>query len=164
MIGTYKYFRVPPWMEVAFKELGVEEIPGLESNPKIDKYLAVTGMSPDDSIPWCAAYLSWVLEQTGIESTRKANARSYLSWGKEIVEPRLGCIVVLWRVSLNSESGHVGFFCGFSDDSRIFLLGGNQSDKVGIASYSTGRILSYKWPLKVGVSNETINERGLNDE
>jgi hypothetical protein len=50
----------------AMAELGVAEIPGAASNPRIDEYLAVArrggkplGLRGDDQFSWCAAFFSW---------------------------------------------------------------------------------------------------------
>jgi hypothetical protein len=54
-------------------------------------------------------------------------------------------VVVFWRESVNSWKGHVGFFLGFnSDASRVFCLGGNQSDSVSVQAYDAAKVLGYR--------------------
>lgn len=50
----------------AIAELGVAEIPGPKSNPRIDEYLSVAirngkplGLRGDDQFSWCACFFSW---------------------------------------------------------------------------------------------------------
>jgi hypothetical protein len=71
-------------------------------------------------------------------------ARSYLTWGKALAEPRPGCIAVLKR-GLDPRSGHVGFFVTGSE-STIYPLGGNQGHGVRIAAFPVARLLGYRWP------------------
>lgn len=140
------------WMEIARKELGVKEIKGdHQHNERILAYHQATSLkATSDEVPWCAAFVSWVLERSGIPSMRSARARDYEHFG-DTVSKRQNAIVVLWRGNPNSSTGHVGFYVG--DDPKrkdhILVLGGNQSDSVNISSYPEKRVLSYHWPLEV---------------
>ena len=137
---------VPPWLTVALAEIGTVEMPGAANNSRILDYHRVTTLKAgSDSVPWCSAWACWVMEQAGIRSTRSAAARSWQSWG-EPVSPRLGCVVVLSRGS-NPAQGHVGFLLD-RRDNVLFLLGGNQSDRVCIAQYGTSGVLGYRWPTE----------------
>lgn len=135
------------WLTVAKTQLGIKEVPGPDSNPEIQKYFRSTtlGGRPEDDVPWCSAFVNWVLEQACYRGTRKANARSWLKWGLA-VEPRVGAIVVLWRVSPDGRQGHVGF-CTEVLPGKVVLLGGNQNDKVCRQEYAFGRVLGSRWPL-----------------
>lgn len=137
----------PDWLLCARREIGVKERPGDADNPRIVEYLSATRIKPamqEDETPWCAAFVSWVLEQSGIPSTRSAAARSYLSWGQELAEPRRGCVVVLSRTQAPAH-GHVGFYLSGSPQ-HVLVLGGNQSNRVSIKEYPRERVLSYRWP------------------
>lgn len=137
----------PVWLQIAGKELGQMEIPGEGHNPRILEYHQSTSLkATEDEVPWCAAFMCWVLEKAGIPSTRSAMARSYLKWGAPLDEPEIGCIVVFWRGSRESYSGHVAFYLGETDD-YIKVLGGNQSDQVCISFYGKDRLLGYRWPI-----------------
>jgi hypothetical protein len=61
-----------------------------------------------------------------------------LSWGVEAPDFVPGCIVVLKRG--DPPKGHVGFYVG-TEGGHIRLLGGNQGDKVSIASFPPDRVL-----------------------
>lgn len=133
----------PIWMATARREIGISEIIGGGDSPRVGEYLKTAGQAPEDEIPWCSAYVNWVLLHSGIEPTRNAMARSWLSWGVPC-SPVYGAITVLSRGSSNTQ-GHVGFLVKNSGD-YIDLLGGNQSNQVKIQKYPTSRVLGYRWP------------------
>jgi len=138
---------VPKHLLIAFEEIGVAEVPGPGTNPRIAEYLKSVGLPSVDAIPHCAAFVNWCLGQVGIPGTRSGMARSFLSWGYGLDKPQLGCIVVLQR-GLGSVTGHTGFYL---DESRGFLriLGANQGDRVGVNDFSDRRLLGYRWHPKI---------------
>lgn len=132
-------------MQCARNELGVYETPGKASTKRVIEYHQATSLkATDDSVAWCSAFVSWCLETCGIKSTRSAAARSYLSWGKRINEPTIGCIVVFQRGN-SSWQGHVGFVVGW-DKTNISCLSGNQSDSVCIQKYPRSKVLGFRVP------------------
>lgn len=145
---------VPPWLSVAYGEYGVEEIPGPASNPRIDEYHRIGGgINAGDETAWCASFVGFCIVTAGFKGTGRPNARSYLDWGKSLTVPRLGCIVVLWRGEPDGAFGHVAFLVGMSSDGRIlYLLGGNQGNKVAVIEYPAERLLGYRWLKKVEIS------------
>ncbi len=138
----------PLWLTVASRELGQREVIGRGDNPRILEYLKNTGLNRSqlaDETSWCAAFVGWCLEQAGIRSTRRANARSYLDWGKALPEPTPGCVVVFSRGN-NPAQGHVAFWLGRVGAFAI-VLGGNQGNAVSVAPYDVARVVGYRWPL-----------------
>lgn len=137
---------LPKWLEAALLELqlGVAEVPGPASNPRVAAYLQQVGLEGDDEIPWCAAFVGHCLGKGGVAGTGRANARSYLTWGQPCT-PRLGAVTVLWRGNPGAATGHVGFFLDSSMES-VYLLGGNQSDRVSVAAYPKSKLLATRWP------------------
>jgi uncharacterized protein (TIGR02594 family) len=136
-----------PWFEAAMQEmaLGVDEIPGPEDNPRIVGYHQTTTLAAeDDETPWCSSFVNWCVQQTGLQGTKSASARSWLGWGRELPAPQRGCIVVLSRGS-HAQQGHVGFYHEDAGE-RILVLGGNQGNRVNISSFLKSRVLSYRWP------------------
>lgn len=110
----------------------------------LQSYLAEGGVNIDPSqTAWCAAFVNATLGKNGLDGTGKLNARSFLDWGQEVTEPKLGDIVVLSRTE-DPALGHVGFFKGFDENGNILILGGNQSDSVSVQSYSKDRLLGYR--------------------
>jgi uncharacterized protein (TIGR02594 family) len=138
----------PAWMTYAKGRVGVHEIFGAQDNAYILQILRKCGLSGvHDETAWCSAFVNDCMDNARIEGTHRANARSWLHWGKELLEPRYGCIVVLSRPP-NPLSGHVAFYIG--PGLNVFeLLGGNQHNQVCIASYPRERFLSYRWPIGV---------------
>ncbi|ELA6496136.1 TIGR02594 family protein [Salmonella enterica] len=137
----------PVWLVEGRKYIGEKEIKGPQHNPLILQFWKdiKRGGIKDDETPWCAAYVGGVLERSGIKSSRFESASSYLSWGSELKEPALGCVVVFTR----EGGGHVGFVVGKSPNGDLMVLGGNQSDAVNIRAFARSRVTGYRWPAGV---------------
>lgn len=135
-----------PWMDIAKSEIGTSEMSGFSSNPRIVEYAQETALAAQsDETAWCSSFANWVFKQVGIKGTHNASARSWLTWGIELKEPKYGCLVIFWRDSPDSSRGHVAFFV--SEDQRsVEVLGGNQNNSVCIMPYPKERIISYRWP------------------
>lgn len=137
---------IPTWLAVARSYIGLEEIVGSEHNEQILAFWKACKLPfRDDETPWCAGFVGGVLEQCRIRSSRSGMARSYLKWGTELTEPKIGAVVVFWRVARYSTSGHVGFVADHPDGGFIPTLGGNQGNKVCIKPYPQSRVLGYRW-------------------
>jgi uncharacterized protein (TIGR02594 family) len=138
----------PRWMQIARKELGTKEKPGKDHEPRILEYHSATNLhAKDDETAWCSAFLNWVMKQCGIEGTNEANARSWLHWKQgERCDPKPGAIAVLWRGNPIGWQGHVAFIDHIEGDT-LWLLGGNQGNRVSIAAYGKARLLGCRWPL-----------------
>jgi uncharacterized protein (TIGR02594 family) len=132
-------------IEVALSQYGLKEIEGVDNNPEILKYFTVGGHTwvQTDETAWCSAFMNWVFKQADKPFSGQLNARSWLSVGEGVTEPKVGDVVVLWRVSPGSWKGHVGMYIN-SDDEWIWILGGNQSDRVCIKKYPKARLLEYR--------------------
>lgn len=145
----------PSWLVRARTYLGTAEIKGPQHNPKIlhlldeadgkDDGKTLQGIR-DDETPWCASFVSGVLEESGITSARTAWARGYLKWGGELAGPAVGAIAVLER---GPTSGHVAFIVGRDKHDNVLLLGGNQGDMVKISPFSMQRVIGIRWPKGV---------------
>jgi uncharacterized protein (TIGR02594 family) len=145
----------PVWLTTAKKYIGQKEVPGRVHNPIIIKWwVLIKSIFRTDEVPWCAAFVGGILETCGFTSTRSAAARSYQTWGQKLRTPVPGCIVVFWRGSPTSYTGHVGFFVGYDRNGNLLVLGGNQGDRVSVAAFSTSRVVGYRWPLGVAVPGD----------
>lgn len=132
------------WMEIARAELGQAEGGPGGSNPRIEQYHATTGGGAEpDSVPWCSSFVNFCIESAGLQGTRSKVARSWENWGVDAGNFVPGCVVVLQRG--DPPSGHVGFYVG-RESGRVQLLGGNQGDKVSIASFDATRVLARRLP------------------
>jgi uncharacterized protein (TIGR02594 family) len=135
----------PAWMPVARAELGVSEIVGTRHNPRIVEYHTATDLAAEaDEIAWCSSFVNWCVRRVGGRGTRSAAARSWLNWGSSVplVKARYGDIVILARGS-SSWQGHVGFYV-FSAGSHVWILGGNQSNRVSVAPYGIAKLLGVR--------------------
>ncbi len=138
----------PAWLKLARAELGTKEEPGEANNPAILTYYRDAG-HPEinaDSIAWCAAFCGAMLERSGYPSSKQLNARSYLTWGKEISKPQPGCVAVFSRGDPRGWEGHVAFFLE-ETATGVKVLGGNQGDAVTVATYPKARLLGYRVPV-----------------
>lgn len=143
--------------------IGLKEIPGSEDNQEIVQMFKDVGHSwvKDDETAWCAAFVGSMLERSGLRSTRKLNARSYLDWGKPIPvnEIQAGDICIKTRGDVNGWTGHVFMATAPASAGTIKGLGGNQSNSVNIQRFKVSELLGvrrmpstqgdYSPPLKV---------------
>lgn len=77
-------------IELARKEIGVEEIDGTNCGPRVNEYKAATNLPADEPWPWCAAFVCWLIREamagTGIKETagfkrpRTAGAWAFENW------------------------------------------------------------------------------------
>jgi len=138
-------------LNTALSQIGTKETVGKLHNPEVLKYFVDIGHSwvKDDETAWCSAFVNWVVYetnskyQTDFPKSDKLNARSWLNVGHKVSKPEIGDIVVLWRSSRTSWKGHVGIFVR-ETPNWIYILGGNQGNKVSIQAYRKNRLLEYR--------------------
>ncbi|NOQ73247.1 MAG: TIGR02594 family protein [Crocinitomix sp.] len=128
--------------------IGTKEIRGPSHNQIVVDMFKDVGHAwvKDDETAWCAAFVGSMLEKVGVDSTRKLDARSYLGWG-EVVEPedaREGDVMVFYTGDKNGWRGHTGFLVSITSTGSYEILGGNQSDSVGINTYPKERLLGIR--------------------
>lgn len=136
-----------PWMEAAKSYIGVREIPGPKSNPKIIKWAEnVGGWTEDyytnDDIPWCGLFVAECMFEAQIPITIKnpLSAREWAKFGVP-VQPSYGAILVFSR----NGGGHVGFYVS-EDADTYHVLGGNQSNMVNITRVAKSRHIATRFP------------------
>lgn len=130
----------------AFKYYSEREFPGAKSNPVINAMLRSVGLPARDSIAWCSAFVNHVATEVGAEHTDKGLARSWLGVGTRILPQDVvpGTVVILRR-GTSRWQGHVGFVARLDQKrKRVWVLGGNQSNRVCIKSYPISRVLDYR--------------------
>ena len=149
----------PAWLKLARQDLGIKEVPGPGSNPRIMRYWTACDYDPhpdDSKDAWCSAASNYWMQKSGNPGTRAPNARSWEKWGHELKKPKLGAVAVFWRVSKTDWRGHVGLYIGPGDKpGTVKVLGGNQKDSVSIEDYSEAQLLSYRWPTN-GSNSRTL--------
>lgn len=127
----------------------VSELPGAQHHPCVQWAHMEAGLGPDqpDETPWCGSFVGLVAMLCGLpRPVQPALARAWLAVGHEIamVDARTGYDIVILRRGTNPAQGHVGFFAGVGDEDRVFLLGGNQGNKVSIAPFAVADVLGIR--------------------
>jgi hypothetical protein len=114
---------------------------GKNDAPGIRKYWKYIGYGGPPQ-PYCAAFVSWVLGQAGLDASRapkSASSQYFLTWAKKnldivnlIINPtsvKAGDIIV-W--SHGNGQGHIGFASGDSNASGVYMgIDGNTSSGKG---------------------------------
>ena len=154
------------WLERARDLVGLREIAGPMHEPKVLQLWRDAKMPyvHDDETAWCAAFVSAMLERSMITSPRQPNARSFTTWGIDVLangvaEIPVGAILV-WSRPPNPAQGHVNFATARTADGAIECLGGNQSNSVCIARFrETGgrELLAARWPAEERDSLRLLN-------
>jgi len=147
---------VPRWIAIALGEIGVRENPARGvSNPRIEQYHAVTSAGEAlDDVPWCSSFVCWCMEMAGVASTRSKAAASWSQWGVDCTRG-FGCIIVFGKHDKDARgTGHVGFCLG-TTGHEVFVLGGNQKQRVGIDVRDARKIVTWRWPEAVQLPKAT---------
>ncbi|MFN4840170.1 MAG: TIGR02594 family protein [Phycisphaerales bacterium] len=138
----------PPWLAHARTLIGTREIPGSKHSPVIMDWIRKLGAKVlginvvDDETPWCGTFMAWLMRQAGLNTPPIAvRASSWGLYGRGLLNPRLGCIMVFTR----SGGGHVGLYVG-EDAGAYHILGGNQSNAVTITRIAKERLSAMRWP------------------
>ena len=112
----------------------------------------LTGVDPV-RVEWCAAFANAILEQSELPSNKDhkypLTARAFLDWGKPVVEPKIGDIVVFPRGNQGWQ-GHVGFYVKEQIIDGVlyyYILGGNQKNSVRVDLYRADRVLGVRRSL-----------------
>ena len=138
----------PLWVAHAREHIGLAEIPGPKHNPTIIKWLTkLKAWWKDDETPWCGTFVAHCFDVCEIKLPKHwYRARDWLNWGVAVA-PRLGAVAVFER----KGGGHVGFLVGETATSYA-VLGGNQGNKVSVATLSKERLRGCRWPAGVSKS------------
>lgn len=130
----------------ALQYIGVHEIDGPESNPKIRQWIktAAKWLDGDDSkTAWCGCFRGalGLDTATGVPADHY-RAKEWLTWGEpvdSISKAVQGDTVVLKR----SGGYHVALFASFKG-TQVTLLGGNQSNSVKLSQFPTSSIVGIR--------------------
>lgn len=145
------------WVAEARKYIGTKEIKGVKHNPVILELWklafdatgqATPAVFKNDETAWCGGFVGGVFAKSGLAYHIPKSfpmARSWAKAGTKLDKPAYGCVVVFWRGSPKSASGHVGFVVGRDKASNLMVLGGNQADAVNIKPFGKNRVIAYRW-------------------
>ena len=103
----------------ALSQLGIQEYEGRKSNPEIEKYFYY---QYKDHIPWCAAFVNYILKSAGYEPIPSLLAYDFVRY-KEEGKRVPGNIVV----TKTKRGYHVGILI-----SRNLQISGNYNNRVAI--------------------------------
>lgn len=134
----------PHWLRTARDDLGLRELPGAPTEPRIARWLTDLGAWwRDDATPWCGtACAAWMRKSDIAIPQHWYRAKGWLDWGESLPAPVVGAVVVFGR----EGGGHVGLVVGRDLSGRLLVLGGNQGDAVSIVPFDPARVLGYRWP------------------
>ena len=153
--GSMTYHNQTPWIDMAVEEMkkGFNET---GNNPEILKYfnhtqLKNTPASESDQTPWCATFVNYCLESSGIDGTKWATAYSFKGYGETYskLNPKYGSIAIM-------NYSHVGFVIGQTPNGRIILLGGNQNNAINLSPNSIHYVIHFVYPSNYNPSNITL--------
>lgn len=130
---------------IALQYYGQEAIPGAENNPLVLGFFQKANhaeISSDDT-PWCSAFMSAIASEAGAAKTESLAARAWLKVGEEIDSPQFGDVAIFWRDRPDGFLGHVGIVIAHIGEV-LWILGGNQDNRVEIKAFSTEKVLGYR--------------------
>jgi uncharacterized protein (TIGR02594 family) len=140
---------------MAERFVGTKEVPGRKHNEMIMAMLHMDVKWPDDDkVPWCSAFVNYIAWLWRLPRSRSLLARSWLNIGIPINldEAEAGSDIVILRRGGGDQpgpdnmtaSGHVGFFSKFEVSVGVWILGGNQSDSVGLQAFKSSRVIGVR--------------------
>lgn len=131
--------------DLALRYLGVAEVAGPKSNPIIAEMFktAPSWLDQDDSMTaWCGIFRGYLglWSGTGVPKEHY-RARNWLQWGQEVAikDAKRGDTVVISR-----EGGHHVAIFDRAEGGRVYLLGGNQGNRVSIAAFAPSVVLGVR--------------------
>ncbi|WKA27981.1 hypothetical protein [Bradyrhizobium roseum] len=148
-----------PWMAIA-EQAQAEGVKEGTHNAVISTYFADTdfGGNPNTNPPpaWCGAFAAHCMKRCDnpiVQASVPKQAAAAISWKKWGADfplqgtiPRGAVVVLSPMPGTTGGTGHVGFFLEFSPDKKkVFLLGGNQSKKVGRTPFPASQIAGVRW-------------------
>jgi uncharacterized protein (TIGR02594 family) len=141
---------------LATRYLGIGEIIGGSDHPLISWWLFHAGLpfGSHDEVPWCGAFVGDIFWTLGVKLPAfPARARHWMTVGTPVNldKAEVGWDVVVMNRGIPHQPdaseldapGHVGFFAGLNPDG-VIVLGGNQSNKVSIATFPKERVLGVR--------------------
>lgn len=149
----------PPWLIAAFRDLGLREVPGPRSSPRIcEMYSAAGHPAPekldDSKWSWCSAAMNAWFVESGLKGTGSLMGRSWLKRGNKLNSskrlPR-GALLV-FKYDDNPSHGHI--CCLLQDNGdRLRVIGANQGNAVSVMSWPRDKMIGAVWPSDYPMPN-----------
>ncbi|MBK3516717.1 CHAP domain-containing protein [Carboxylicivirga marina] len=141
------------------EQLDVREVTA-NSSPMIDTYLQSVGF--DYPVPWCAAFVSWNLNQLDVDNPNSAWSPSFardkdVIWRNKTrgIQPKCSDVVTFYYARLK-RVGHVGFFIKESKSGYFITIEGNTNG--GGSREGDGVYMKKRPPGKVFAISRYIKE------
>jgi hypothetical protein len=141
-------------VELAKKEIGVEEVSGTNCGKRVNEYKSATLLDPKQGWPWCAAFICWLMREAMKDSTytfkrpTTASAWGFEEWAAkenskvQLKKPHKDNIkpgdIVMFTFS------HIGLAISEPEDGYIDTIEGNTD---GQGSREGGAVLKKKRKL-----------------
>ena len=149
----------PRWLTVAYRYVGVREVPGPKHNPTIIRWLEkLRAWWRNDETPWCGVFVAHCMSEADLPYPKLyMRARAWADYGALLRRDRLasGAILVFDR----KGGGHVGFYVG-EDAGFYYVLGGNQSNAVNVMKLGKSRLVASRWPRGEPVIGGPVQMKG----
>lgn len=132
------------WLKIAREDIGLKEIPGAKTAPKILGWLQTLKVWwTDDETPWCGIAMAAWMRAADIDPPKAFyRAKAWLDWGIKVDCPVVGAVVIFTR----DGGGHVGLIVGKDQRGRLLVLGGNQGNAVSVVPFDMARVDGYRFP------------------
>lgn len=142
----------PQYYNDALAEIGIREVAGPSSNPRVLEYQTAAGYNAkQDDVPWCASFMSWLMRKNNIKYrfATSAQAADWQYFGKALKTPVTGAVMVFPH--------HVTLFSSWVDDTKTVFwgLGGNQGGaaagggEVRLSKFKIDDVIAIRWPDEV---------------
>lgn len=133
----------PAHLDTALAYVGTVERGGANRGPRVERFLASVGLGPGP--PWCAAYVSYVLESAGVRAPLDGRGRvirsglaAHFITARSVrasealrgVKPVPRGSVVVWRRG-NGPFGHAGLVLRWDGTSGETVEGNTSSGEAG---------------------------------
>jgi hypothetical protein len=122
-------------IEIAVKEVGTKESPANSNRVKYNEWI-YNKVVEGPQYPWCAAFVSWVYDQAGINLGRIDVMKGFVGcpyavnnvakWGRIVTVPTKGCVVFFdWEG--DGKFDHTGIFNVDLGGGKFEAIEGNTS-------------------------------------
>lgn len=141
-------------VELAKKEIGVEEVNGTNCGKRVNEYKSATTLDPKQGWPWCAAFICWLMREAMKDSSYTFKRPTTASaWGFEGWASKENSKVQLKKPHKNDIKpgdivmftfSHIGLAISEPEDGYVDTIEGNTD---GQGSREGGAVLKKKRKL-----------------
>lgn len=134
---------MPPWMAEMHRRMGLHEV---RDNAALSRWLRIGKyLGNPKNLPWCGDAVETCIVKTLPDEAVPNNpfwAQAWRNFGLDTNGVKVGAIgVIRW----SSRAGHVGIVADWTRN-KVTLLGGNQSNRINLASFPRHKFIAFRWP------------------